>query len=92
MEPAASRKEVPKRREKCEPRHATYVVSRMAAPAPFPEDTHTGTKTVPGRNRGNTMSQPTHANHTTDESYFDALTRELEAYDDEVIWSSSEES
>ena len=38
------------------------------------------------------MSQPTHANQTTDESYFDALTRELEAYDDEVIWSSSEAS
>jgi hypothetical protein len=38
------------------------------------------------------MSQPTQATQTNDESYFDALTRELEAYDDEVIWGSSEAS
>ena len=37
------------------------------------------------------MSQPTHVNQTNDESYFEALTRELEAYDEEVIWASSEE-
>ena len=39
------------------------------------------------------MSQPTHVEQTTDgESYFEALTRELEAYDDEVIWASNEAS
>ena len=62
----------------------------MVAAAPFPEYAHTGTKSVPARNRGKTMSQPTHVDQTTDESYFEALTRELEAYDDEVIWASSE--
>jgi hypothetical protein len=66
----------------------------MVAPARFPEDAHTGTKSVPARNRGNAMSQPTYADQTTTdgETYFESLTRELEAYDEEVIWASSEES
>jgi len=40
------------------------------------------------------MSQPTYADQTTTdgETYFESLTRELEAYDEEVIWASSEES
>ena len=39
------------------------------------------------------MSQPTHVDQANDtESYFESLTRELEAYDDEVIWASNEAS